>query len=546
MRKMSDSRFIIRDPLLLHREGVLRSRGEKVREGNIAVVKTMADFLRPSYGPRGMSKLLIDKFGELAVTKDGAKILDMMDVYHPIAKFLKEVAKSVEVSVGDGVKTTILLIEELLKRAEGLMKFRMQANAIIRGYRMAYEVALRRLGELARPFGYKDRNLLEKIVRGILISRGIEFEADHLTKLIIDAVQLVAEKRGEKFVLDKKLVQIVKKPGKSLLESELVKGVIVDRRVAHKAMPKRVEKAKVAVLDLALKIDPFKHLQSIKEEVVIREAGLLRGFLDEEREIVREMVDKIIAVGANAVFCRKRVGGMAGYMLAKKGIIAVGRLLKDEHIDSIVHATGARRVADIDDLKPEDLGWAELIEERKIGEDRVVVIEGGKNARMASILLRGSSPQLLDEVERVINDVLTCLASLAEKPAYVPGGGAAELAMAITIRNESLKHPGREQVAMHAFANSLENLSGILARNSGLSPVDILTELRAKHVIGEHEYGIDAISRKVVNVYEAGIIEPLAVKEQILKTCIEVASSILVIDDVVDRRYAKRHRGELP
>ncbi|MCS7133027.1 MAG: thermosome subunit [Aigarchaeota archaeon] len=543
---MSDRPFIIRDPLLLHREGVLRSRGEKVREANVAVVRTMADFLRPAYGPMGTSKLLIDRFGELAVTRDGAKILDMMDVYHPVAKFLKEAAKTVEATVGDGVKTTILLIEDLLRRAEGLMKFRIQVNSIIKGYRTSYEVALRRLSELARPFDYRDRSLLEKIVKGMLISRGLEFEADHLAKLVADAVQLVVEERDNKIILDKKLVQIVKKTGKSLLESGLVRGIILDRRVAHKAMPRRVENAKVAVLDLALKIDPFKHLQPIKEEVVIRDAGLIRGFLDEERRIVEEMVNRIIAVGANAVFCRKRVGSIAGYMLAKKGIIAVGRLLKDEHIDAVVHATGARRIADIDDLKPEDLGRAELIEERNVGGDRVIAIEGGKSARMASILLRGNAPQLLEEVERVINDVLTCLASLAEKPSYVPGGGASEVAMSIAIRNESLKYPGREQVAMHAFANSLENLSGILAKNSGMSPVDVLTELRSKHVQGEHEYGIDAFSRKVTNVYEAGIIEPLVVKEQILKTCIEVASSILMIDDVVDRRYAKRHRGELP
>jgi len=544
--KMSDRHFIIRDPLLLHREGVRRSRREEAWEANIVVARTMADFLKSSFGPRGFNKLVIDKFGEIAVTKDGAKILDMMDVYHPTAKLLKEAAKTVEASVGDGVKTTILLIGELVKRAEGLMRHHIQVNSILRGYRRAYEIALRKLNDLSRSLNYRDSSLLREIVRGMLISRGVEFAINHLTRLIVEAVYLVLEQREGKLYLDRRLIQVVKKPGGSLFESELISGVVVNRRVAHRAMPRRVENAKVAVLDLALKIDPFKHLQPIKEEIVIRDAELIGEFLAEEDKIVKEMVDKIINIGANAVFCRKKIGDVAGYMLARRGIIAAGRLLKDEQIDAVVRATGAKRVADLDDLKPEDLGRAKLIEERKIGNDRVIVIEGGENAKIVTILLRGGSPKLLDEVERAINDVIACLASLAEKPVYIPGGGAAEVAMAIAIRNESLKYPSKEQVAMHAFANSLENLVRVLARNSGLNPVDILTELRARHVRGRHEYGIDSFSRRIVDTYEAKIIEPLIVKEQALKTCIEVASSILRIDDIIDARYAKKHRGELP
>jgi chaperonin GroEL (HSP60 family) len=542
---MSERSYIIRDPFLLHREGVLRSRGEKAREGNIEVAKTMAEFLRSSLGPMGMSKLMINKFGDTAVTRDGAVILDMMDVYHPIAKFLKEAAKSVESTVGDGTKTTIILVGELVKRAERLLQSRIQPGVIVSGYKKACEIALGHLKRLSKPFSINDPELMRRIIKNMIGTRGIEGAIDHLTNLIIKAINVVIEFRNGKAIIDRGLVHIVKKPGKDILESELIKGVVIDKRLAHPMMPKKVVNARIAVLDMALKVDPFKHLQPYKREIHVSGSELVKRFIDEEDEIEKDFVRLIVSTGANVVVCRKRIGRVAKHEFAKAGVMAVERLLKDERIEPVVRATGAMRVANLQDLREGDLGHADLVEERKFGKDRMVVIEGGKASKVATILLRGD-PHQADEAERAIKDAVAMISNLVNEPAYVPGGGAVEEALSIAVRNESLKYPGKEQIAMQAFANSLEVIPILLARNSGLDPTDIITELRAKHVGGMYEYGIDVFSKDIVNVIEAGLIEPLVVKEQVLKTCTEVASTIIRIDDVIDRRYAKRHRGEMP
>ena len=542
---MSERSYIIRDPFLLHREGVLRSRGEKAREGNIEVAKTMAEFLRSSLGPMGMSKLMINKFGDTAVTRDGAVILDMMDVYHPIAKFLKEAAKSVESTVGDGTKTTIILVGELVKRAERLLQSRIQPGVIVSGYKKACEIALGHLKKLSKPFSINDPELMRRIIKNMIGTRGIEGAIDHLTNLIIKAINVVIEFRNGKAIIDRGLVHIVKKPGKDILESELIKGVVIDKRLAHPMMPKKVVNARIAVLDMALKVDPFKHLQPYKREIHVSGNELVKRFIDEEDEIEKDFVRLIVSTGANVVVCRKRIGRVAKHEFAKAGVMAVERLLKDERIEPVVRVTGAMRVANLQDLREGDLGHADLVEERKFGKDRMVVIEGGKASKVATILLRGD-PHQADEAERAIKDAVAMISNLVNEPAYVPGGGAVEEALSIAVRNESLKYPGKEQIAMQAFANSLEVIPILLARNSGLDPTDIITELRAKHVGGMYEYGIDVFSKDIVNVIEAGLIEPLVVKEQVLKTCTEVASMIIRIDDVIDRRYAKRHRGEMP
>ncbi|MCL7393608.1 MAG: thermosome subunit [Thaumarchaeota archaeon] len=542
---MSERSYIIRDPFLLHREGVLRSRGEKAREGNIEVAKTMAEFLRSSLGPMGMSKLMINKFGDTAVTRDGAVILDMMDIYHPIAKFLKEAAKSVESTVGDGTKTTIILVGELVKRAERLLQSRIQPGVIVSGYKKACEIALGHLKRLSKPFSINDPELMRRIIKNMIGTRGIEGAIDHLTNLIIKAINVVIEFRNGKAIIDRGLVHIIKKPGKDILESELIKGVVIDKRLAHPMMPKKVVNARIAVLDMALKVDPFKHLQPYKREIHISGNELVKRFIDEEDEIEKDFVRLIVSTGANVVVCRKRIGRVAKHEFAKAGVMAVERLLKDERIEPVVRATGAMRVANLQDLREGDLGHADLVEERKFGKDRMVVIEGGKASKVATILLRGD-PHQADEAERAIKDAVAMISNLVNEPAYVPGGGAVEEALSIAVRNESLKYPGKEQIAMQAFANSLEVIPILLARNSGLDPTDIITELRAKHVGGMYEYGIDVFSKDIVNVIEAGLIEPLVVKEQVLKTCTEVASTIIRIDDVIDRRYAKRHRGEMP
>jgi chaperonin GroEL (HSP60 family) len=376
-------------------------------------------------------------------------------------------------------------------------------------------------------------------------TRGVEGAVDHLTDLVIEAINVVREFRDGRAIIDRGLIHIVKKTGKDILESELIRGVVVDKRLAHPMMPKRVVGARVAVLDMALKVDPFKHLQPYKREIHVGKNELVKRFIEEEDELEKDFVKRIVSAGANVVICRKRIGRIAKHEFAKAGVMAVERLLKDERIEPVVRATDAMRIANLHDLREEDLGRADLVEERKIGGGRMVVIEGGKASKAATILLRGD-PHQADEAERAIKDAVAMISNLVDEPAYVPGGGAVEEALSVTIRNESLKYLGKEQIAMQAFANSLEAIPILLARNSGLDPTDIITELRAKHVEGMCEYGIGVYSKSVVNAIEAGLIDPLVVKEQILKTCTEVASTIIRIDDMIDRRYAKRHRGEMP
>lgn len=392
----SERSYIIRDPFLLYREGVRESHREKVREGNIEIAKSMAEFLKSSLGPMGMSKLMINKFGDTAVTKDGAVILDMMDVYHPVAKFLKETAKSVESAVGDGTKTAIILIGELVKRAERLMESGIRPGTIISGYKRACEIALSSLISFSRPFDLNNDELMKNIIRNMLRTRGIDVAVDHLADLIIKAVNTAIEFRDGKVIIDRDVIQVVKKPGRGILESELIMGVVLDRGLAHPMMPKRMLNAKVALLDMALKVDPFKHLQPYKREIHIANDELVKKFIGEEDKIEKEFVNRIISVGANVVICRRRIGNVAKYELARAGVMAVERLLKDERIELIVRATGAMRIANLQDLREDDLGHADLVEERKIGGDRILVIEGGRSSKIATILLRGDPYQAED------------------------------------------------------------------------------------------------------------------------------------------------------
>jgi len=531
---------MIRKPFLLFREGVRRSRKEEARISNVLIAKILLECLKPTIGPRGMSKLLVDNFGEIAVTSDGATMLDKMDVYHPTAKIFKEIAKTVEKTVGDGTKTVVILMGELLTRAEGLIGNKLHVNTIIRGYRMAYEIALGNLKRITRPMKFEDKELLKRIAVTMLSTRTSGMAMEHLANLAVEAVQAVAVHRNGNVVIDKENIQIVKKMGKSLLESELISGTIVNRKVVHDSMPKSVRNARIAVLDMAFKIDEFKHLQPIKQEIVIRDPSIVKQFLNEETRMVSDMVNKILSVNANVAFCRKKIGKVAQHLLAKAGVMATQRLLKQEDIDIVAKATGATMVADLNDLTEKDLGRAALVEERKFGEEKMIVIEASEKSGASSILLRAGLERQLDETERALNDTITSLISLTNDPRYLPGGGAVEEELAMKIRKEALGYPGKEQLAMLAFADALETLPKTLAENAGLDPIGIVTELRTRHKDDMTDYGLNIFTGRVEDMTQLGIIEPLKVKEQVLKTCIETASMILRIDDIIDTRYAKK------
>jgi len=524
-------------PILILKEGTSRTRGRAAQRNNIAAAKIIAEMVKTTLGPRGMDKILVDSIGDVVVTNDGATILDKMDVEHPAAKMLIEVAKAQDTSVGDGTTTVVVLTGELLKHAEELVDQKIHPSTVIAGYRKALDIALRELERIARPVKLEDKETLKKIVNTALGSKSLGFATDHIAELAINAVLSVVEERDGRLYADKDNIQIIKKMGKSLLESELVKGIIVDKEVVHPAMPKRVVNAKIALINAPFEIEKTE----FSAEIRIRDPLKIKEFLDEETRILKEMVDKVVKAGANVVFCQKGIDDIAQFFLAKAGILAVRRV-KTSDMEKLSRATGARIVTDFDDLTEKDLGYAGLVEERKIGEDKMVFVQDCKNPKSVSILLRAGLERQLDEAERALNDAIMNMISLIRDMKYVAGGGATEMALASVIRREAPKYPGREQLAMLAFAESLETIPRTLAENAGLEPVEILTELRMRHEKGEHGYGIEVISGKVQDMFSAGVIEPIKVKEQVLKSAFEAAAMILRIDDVI--AAARKKPGE--
>ncbi len=536
--------YIIRDPLALHREGVYRSWGINTWKDNIHVAEHISEMLKPCLGPRGMYKLIINKFGDTVTTKDGAVILDKMDLHHPVGKILQDAAKTIEKTVGDGAKTAIIIIGELLRRAERLSDMKIKVSKIIEGYSIAYNIAIKQMEQNKIEVRNTQSDTLKKLFLTFLFSRNID-NAQHLAELTAEAFIHNVKTLDTRTFFERDNIVIAKKFGKSLNDSKLINGVIIDKGIAHPSMPRVVKNARIALLNLALKIDEFRHLQPYKYHIIIKDPKDLETFLETEEEIVGEMVRKIVAVGANVVICRKKINSTASHLLADNGVMAISRVLREEDFKAIAAITGARIVSSLDDLRVHDLGSADVVRVEKYGNEEVVVIEGCRGRSGYTILLRGESERLLGEAEHAIQDALRCMSRLVEKPALVAGGGAIEEELAIAIRNESLKYPGKEQIAMHAFANSIEKITQLLISNGGQDPHKVLSELRAKHLNGEHYYGFDQYSGRVANMIELSILEPYKVKEQVLKTAFETAVMLLRIDDVVDRRYAKRHAGEL-
>jgi thermosome len=515
-------------PVLILKEGTSRTRGRAAMRNNIAAAKIIAEIVKTTLGPKGMDKILVDSIGDVIVTNDGATILDKMDVEHPAAKMLIEVAKAQDTSVGDGTTSAVVLTGELLKRAEDLIEQKIHPSTIITGYRRALDIALNEVQKLAKPVKLEDKKTLMKIVETSLGSKSLGFATDHIAELAIEAVLQIVEERDGRLYADKDNIQIIKKMGKSLLESELIKGVIIDKEVVHPAMPKRVVNAKIALVNAPFEIEKTE----FSAEIRIRDPLMMKQFLDEETRILKEMVDKVASVGANVVFCQKGIDDIAQYFLAKAGILAVRRV-KSSDMEKLARATGAKIVTNFEDLTEKDLGEAGLVEERKIGEDKMVFVQECKNPKAVSILVRAGLERQLDEAERALNDAIMNLISLIRDLKYVPGGGAIEMALAAAIRREAPKYPGKEQLAMLAFADALETIPRTLAENAGLEPVEILTDLRAKHERGLHNYGVEVFSGKVQDMVEVGVIEPVKVKEQVLKSAFEASAMILRIDEVI-------------
>jgi thermosome len=515
-------------PVLVLKEGSNRSRGREAQHGNITAAKVVAESVRSALGPKGMDKMLVDSFGDVTITSDGRTILDEMDIQHPAAKMLVEVAKAQDNEAGDGTTSAVIIAGELLNKAEELIDKNIHPTIIIEGYRKAAEIALETLEKIAIPVDLKSQEYLKKAATTAMGSKIVAEYKEYLADLAVKAMMAVAEKKDDVYKVDVDDVKVEKKTGESLMETSLINGIVLDKEIVHSGMPKRLEKAKIALIDASLEIEKTE----LDAKINIESPEQIEAFLKQEETMLKDMVEKILASGANVVVCQKGIDDMAQHFLARKGIIAVRRAKKSD-IEKLAKATGGKIVTNLDDIKPSDLGYATLVEERRIGDDKMTFIEGCKHPKAVTILIRGGTQRMTAEAERSIHDALCVIRDLIEEPKIVAGGSAPELEMAGVLKKYAETLPGREQLAVRIFAEALEAIAVTLAENAGLDPIDILSELRSRHEKGETWAGIEVLEGKVQDMTKVNIFEPLSVKKQIIKSASEAASMILKIDDII-------------
>lgn len=515
-------------PVVLLKEGATESKGREAQKNNIAAAKIIAEIVHSSLGPRGMDKMLVDSLGDVTITNDGATILKEIDVQHPAAKMLVEISKTTDNEVGDGTTSAVILAGALLENAESLINQDVHPTIIVDGYRKAQKKVLQFLKDIAEEVNASDKNILSKIARTSMQTKLVRKESDHLAELIVKAVLAVAEKEGDKYVVDDDDIKVEKKAGGSMRDSTLVEGIVLDKEVVHGGMPKKIADAKIALINTALEIDKTE----FDAKINISNPQQMKTFLDEENRMIKNMVDKVVGSGATVLLCQKGIDDMAQHYLARAGVLAVRRV-KESDMAKLAKATGARIVTNLDDLFEKDLGSAQVVEEKKIEEDRWVFIEGCQNPRSVTLLLRGGSQRVVDEVERSVHDAVMVVKDVMENPSIVAGGGAPETHAATRLRHWAKSLEGREQLAVEKFADALEVIPLTLAENAGMDPIDTLTTLHSKQLKGEKWIGIDVMKSRVGNMKTSDIVEPLAVKNQIVSAATEAACMILRIDDVI-------------
>ena len=526
-------------PVLILKEGTTRSRGKEAQRNNIMAARVIGEVLKTTLGPRGMDKMLIDSLGDITITNDGAAILKEIDVEHPAAKMMVEIAKTQDDMVGDGTTTAVVLASELLKKAEELLDQNIHPTILVSGYRKASVKAIEAIGKMAVPLDVNDRKTLLKVALTSMSSKAVGSAKDHLAEISVDAVSQISEKRGDKTIADIDNIQLVKKTGKSLLETQLIQGIIIDKEVVSPGMPKVKENAKIALLDSALEIEKTE----ITAEIRIKDPSQMKAFLDQETDMMQDMVTKIKASGADVIFCQKGIDDMVQHFLSKAGIMAARRV-KESDMEKLARATGGRIVSDLDDLKKADLGLAGHVEERKIGDDKMIFVEKCKDPHSVAILIRAGLERMVDEAERAMTDSLSVVSDVLENNKIVAGGGAVEIEIAKELRKYATKVGGREQLAVEAFADAVEVIPRTLAENAGLEPIDILAELRQVHDKESGKYmGINVFTGKLQDCIANGVIEPIVVKEHAIKSAAESATMILRIDDVITSKAPKGGPG---
>jgi thermosome len=542
-------------PVLLLKEGTTEIKNKDAQKNNITAAKLIAQILKSSLGPRGLDKMLVDPLGDVTITNDGATILKEIDAQHPAAKMMVEVTKSVDNEVGDGTTSVAVLAGSLLEKAEELINKNVHATVIVDGYRRATEKAIKILREISTQIDPGDREDLAKIAKTTMASKMVSGQSETLANIVVDAILKVAEKieseetgsKGGRYTplgrsnyrIDMDNIKVEKKAGASVHDSRLIEGIVLDKEVVHGGMPKRIENAKIALVNSPLEVEK----PEFDAKLNISNPNQMQRFLDEENNMIKSMVDKITSAGANVVLCQKGIDDMAQHYLAREGMIAVRRV-KESDMSKLAKATGATMITNIDEITSNDLGNAQLVEERKVETDKWVFIEGCRNPKAISILLRGGLQRVVDEAERSVHDALMTVKDVVEYPYVVPGGGAPEAIVSQQIREWSNSLEGRAQLAAEQFADSIETIPLVLAENAGMDPIDTQVQLRAK--IGSSDkpkYGIDMINKKIADMAARNIYEPLAVKEHIVNGATEVASMVLRIDDVISASKSQTPSG---
>jgi thermosome len=519
-----------RVPILLLREGATETKGKDARKNNITAAKLIAEVIRSSLGPRGMDKMLVGSTGDVTITNDGATILKEMDIEHPVAKMLVEVAKSVDNEAGDGTKSVVVLAGSLIENAEELFNKDVHPTIVVEGFRESSKKAIEFLKKISIEIDPKDKAFLKKIAMTSMASKLVTTNSEVLSRLVIEAALRVADELGEnKFKIDLDNIKVEKRAGGSLHDSQLIQGIVIDKEVVHPGMPKKIQGAKIALLNSALENEKTE----FDTKLNISSPDQMQKFLDEEERMLKSMVDKISSSGANVVLCQKGIDDIVQGLLSKKGIIAVRRI-KDSDMANLSKATGARVVTNVDELSEDDLGHADLVEERKIETDKWVFIEGCKNPKSVSILIRGGSQRVVDEAERSIHDALMVTKDVVEYPYVVVGGGAPEVVISRRLREWSASLASRQQLAVEKYADAIESIPLTLAENAGMSLIDAQAELRTKSEgSAKARYGVDVFKGKIVDLSTRGIYEPLSVKNQVINSATEAACMILRIDDII-------------
>ena len=515
-------------PVLVLKESALQQKGKDAQKNNIMAAKLVADLVKSSLGPRGLDKMLVDPIGDVTITNDGATILKEIDVQHPAAKMVVEVSKTIDTEVGDGTTSSVIVTGALLEKAEHLLSKDVHSSVIIEGYQAALEKSLELLSQIAKTISPDDRSTLLKIAKTSMQSKLISEDSEPISKLVVDAVLKIAVKKTDGYSVDLDNIKVEKKSGASIQDTALITGIVLDKEIIHSGMPTKIERAKIALINTALEVEKTE----MSAEIRINDPTQMQMFLEEENRMLKTMVEKIHEVGVTVLICQKGIDDIAQHYLAKHGILAVRRV-KESDMTKLAKATGGRVSSNIDDLSEKDLGHADLVQQKKVETDKWVFIEGCKNPQSVTLLIRGGSQRIVDEVDRSIHDALMVVKDVIEKPSIVGGGGAPEAFIASNLKEWADNFDGREQLAIKKYAESLEVIPLTIAENAGMDPIDTMVNLRAKQSQGSKWTGIDARNGKIADMYSKDIVEPVVVKEQILKSTTETANMILRIDDVI-------------